>query len=91
MGMAGHGSQETSKTALPAPPPPPGQHGWRVHGRLAAVPPTQEQCWQVGTPGGVPGSRDVNHARGATGDRVKRKLKHRIQNHLPCGSSPNKR
>lgn len=31
--------------------------------------------------GGVPGSRDVNHAWGATGDGVKRELKHRIQNH----------
>lgn len=73
-----------AKPPCPAPPPP-GQRGGRVHGRLAAVPPTQEQCRQVGTPGGVPGSRDVNHARGATGDRVKRKLKHRIQNHPPTG------
>ena len=31
--------------------------------------------------GGVPGSRDVNHAWGATGDGVKWELKHRIQNH----------
>lgn len=39
----------------------PGQHRWRVHGLLAAVPPAQEQRRQVGTPGrrgwGVPGSR----------------------------------
>lgn len=49
--------------------PPPGQRWWSVHGRLAAVPPTL-RCRQAGTPGlggGVPGSWDVNHARGHRG------------------------
>lgn len=62
MGMAEHGSQEIGN-------PPPGQRGWSVHGRLAAVPPAL-QCRQARTPGlggGVPGSWDVNHARGHRG------------------------
>lgn len=80
MGMAEHGSQEMGKTHPPAPDSVGGgcTDAWR------AVFPAQEQCRQVGAPGwdgGVPESRDVNHAWGATGDGVKRELKHGIQNH----------
>lgn len=45
--------------------------------------PPKEQCWQAGTLRGGCREAGMLTMLGATGDRVKRELKHGIQNHPP--------
>ena len=84
MGMAEHGSQETGK-----PTPRAAWLGGAWAPRGGASP--QERCRQAGTPRRECREAGMLTMLGATGDRVKRELKHRLQNPPPHRSSPNKR